>query len=111
MEKHLSNKARMIRVQEVIEDLGLKKCQDTKIGVPGKLLLLNLDVIYKGEKGSLVAKADSDSQVTLSYIVKHKFEFALITCYYKSVKMGIGVKAFLIEIPIQYWLIENGFQV
>jgi ABC-type multidrug transport system ATPase subunit len=34
MEKHLSYNERMIRVDEVINELGLKKCQNTVIGNP-----------------------------------------------------------------------------
>ncbi len=34
MEKHLSYNERMIRVNEVINELGLKKCENTVIGNP-----------------------------------------------------------------------------
>ncbi|RXG54331.1 ABC transporter ATP-binding protein/permease wht-3 [Armadillidium vulgare] len=37
MDKHLTYEERMIRVDEVITELGLTKCSDTKIGIPGRI--------------------------------------------------------------------------
>ncbi|KFM65485.1 Protein white, partial [Stegodyphus mimosarum] len=37
MDKHLSYKERMRRVDEVILELGLRKCEDTMIGIAGKI--------------------------------------------------------------------------
>ncbi|KAG7164314.1 white-like 2 [Homarus americanus] len=37
MDRHLSYDQRMTRVDEVISELGLAKCSDTKIGVPGRI--------------------------------------------------------------------------
>lgn len=34
MDKHLSYKERLDRVEEVIKELGLSNCADTKIGLP-----------------------------------------------------------------------------
>lgn len=34
MEKHMSYEERMVRVDEVINELGLKKCRNTVIGNP-----------------------------------------------------------------------------
>ncbi|XP_050698091.1 protein white-like isoform X2 [Eriocheir sinensis] len=37
MDRHLTYSQRMTRVDEVISELGLTKCADTKIGVPGRI--------------------------------------------------------------------------
>ncbi|KAK4320583.1 hypothetical protein Pmani_008587 [Petrolisthes manimaculis] len=37
MDRHLSHEQRMNRVDEVISELGLARCGDTKIGVPGRI--------------------------------------------------------------------------
>ncbi|CAL8147556.1 unnamed protein product [Orchesella dallaii] len=37
MHRHLTYKQRMIRVEEVIQELGLTKCADTLIGIPGRI--------------------------------------------------------------------------
>jgi ABC-type multidrug transport system ATPase subunit len=37
MERHIPRKMRMERVDSVIQELGLSKCADTLIGVPGRL--------------------------------------------------------------------------
>ncbi|XP_050540574.1 protein white [Daktulosphaira vitifoliae] len=37
MDRHIPHHKRMARVEEVIQELSLKKCEDTIIGVPGKL--------------------------------------------------------------------------
>lgn len=37
MDRHLTHSQRMTRVDEVISELGLTKCADTKIGLPGRI--------------------------------------------------------------------------
>ena len=37
MDKHLSHKQRMDRVEEVMQELGLKKCEKTMIGIQGRI--------------------------------------------------------------------------
>ena len=37
MDKHLSYKQRMDRVEEVMQELGLKKCEKTMIGIQGRI--------------------------------------------------------------------------
>lgn len=37
MDKHISYEQRMTRVNEVISELALSKCQNTKIGIPGRV--------------------------------------------------------------------------
>ena len=37
MDKHLSHQQRMDRVEEVMQELGLKKCEKTMIGIQGRI--------------------------------------------------------------------------
>ena len=37
MDKGTSSKERSARVEQVLQELGLRKCEDTRIGVPGRV--------------------------------------------------------------------------
>ena len=37
MDKGTSSKEMSARVEQLLQDLGLKKCEDTRIGVPGRV--------------------------------------------------------------------------
>ncbi len=45
MERQIPRKQRMARVDAVLQELGLSKCEDTLIGVPGRVKVVSLSLL------------------------------------------------------------------
>lgn len=59
MEKWMTNKQKLQRVDQVLFEMGLKKCEDTLIGIPGKI-----KGISGGEKKRLSFASEVNTVIT-----------------------------------------------